>query len=118
MHLCEIEALAVGQDGSRPGPIAEGQLPGVVAYSHSRPRADVGDQSFWSESLRTLKIERELSLETIAFITAVTRKHATPQQPSRIGPRTQHDDIIQARWALNGVHDKPPSCPAPAAAQW
>jgi len=33
MHLCEIEALAVGQDGSRPGAIAEGQFPGVVAGS-------------------------------------------------------------------------------------
>jgi hypothetical protein len=39
MHLGEIEALAVGQDGSRPGPIAEEQLPGLVAYSLSRPSA-------------------------------------------------------------------------------
>ena len=27
MHLCEIEPLAVGQDGSGPSPVAEGQLP-------------------------------------------------------------------------------------------
>ena len=39
MHLCEIEALAVGQDGSGPGPFAEGQLPGAASNSQSRPRA-------------------------------------------------------------------------------
>jgi organic hydroperoxide reductase OsmC/OhrA len=31
MHLCEIEALAVGQDGSGPSPVAEGQLPGAAS---------------------------------------------------------------------------------------
>jgi hypothetical protein len=31
MHLCEIEALAVGQDRSGPGPVAEGQLPGAAS---------------------------------------------------------------------------------------
>ena len=27
MHLCEIEALAVGQDGSGPSPVAKGSFP-------------------------------------------------------------------------------------------
>ena len=40
MHLCEIEALAVGQDGSGPSPVAEGQLPGAASNSQSRPGAD------------------------------------------------------------------------------
>ena len=40
MHLCEIEALAVGQDGSGPSPVAEGQLPGAASNSQSRPEAD------------------------------------------------------------------------------
>lgn len=35
------DALAAGQDGSRLGPIGEGQLPGEVAYSQSRPGADL-----------------------------------------------------------------------------
>jgi hypothetical protein len=39
MHLCEIEALAVGQDGSGPSPVAEGQLPGAASNSQSRPGA-------------------------------------------------------------------------------
>ena len=43
MHLCKIEALAVGQDGSGPGSIAKGQLPGGVAYSHSRPLPVIHD---------------------------------------------------------------------------
>lgn len=37
MHLCEIEALALGQDRRPAEPNAEGQLPGTVAYTHSRP---------------------------------------------------------------------------------
>jgi hypothetical protein len=41
MHLCEIEALAVGQDGSGPSPVAEGQLPGAASNSQSRPGAVV-----------------------------------------------------------------------------
>ena len=41
MHLCEIEALAVGQDGSGPSPVAEGQLPGAASNSQSRPRVDL-----------------------------------------------------------------------------
>jgi hypothetical protein len=40
MHLCEIEALAVGQDGSGPSPVAEGQRPGAASNSQSRPEAD------------------------------------------------------------------------------
>jgi hypothetical protein len=39
MHRCEIEALAVGQDGSGPSPVAEGQLPGAASNSQSRPEA-------------------------------------------------------------------------------
>jgi hypothetical protein len=41
MHLCEIEALAVGQDGSGPSPVAEGQLPGAASNSQSRPVPDL-----------------------------------------------------------------------------
>jgi hypothetical protein len=47
MHLCEIEAIAVGQDGSRPGLMAEGQLYGTIAYSHYRPQAVRRDRPVW-----------------------------------------------------------------------
>jgi hypothetical protein len=56
MHLCEIEALAVGQDGSGPSPVAEGQLPGAASNSQSRPEAAArktySKRSFHSEPRR------------------------------------------------------------------
>ena len=45
MHLCEIEALAVGQDGSGPSPVAEGQLPGAASNSQSRPQPEVAKRA-------------------------------------------------------------------------
>ena len=37
MHPQVTDALAAGLDGSRLGPIGEGQLRGEAAYSQSRP---------------------------------------------------------------------------------
>ena len=59
MHLREIEAFAVGQDGRGPSPVAEGPLRGAASNSPSRPHADTRERQL-SGSKQVFQELREL----------------------------------------------------------
>jgi hypothetical protein len=79
MHLCEIEALAVGQDGSGPSPVAEGQLPGAASNSQSRPEAAVQPRRL--EPV----VRRRYRLEAVAKRVLMARWPARQRYPSSSG---------------------------------
>jgi len=64
------DALAVGQEVSRLGPIVEGQVRGEAAYSQSRPQAGAHDGRLYRGPLGTSLSPQGASIESTGLRTA------------------------------------------------